>query len=132
MVRKASSSRPRKQPSYRLHKARGCAVVTINGKNRYLGKYNSPESYEKYARLIAQWQANGEAPPIGTCGEVRLELTVSELVLRYLEHAQDYYKDYGDPHHGEISNLRYALRPLLILYGCTLSGQWWRYRNSQE
>ena len=92
MVRKASSSRSRWQPSYRLHKARGCAVVTINGKNRYLGKYNSPESYEKYARLIAQWEANGEAPPIGTCGEVRLELTVSELVLRYLEHAQDYYK----------------------------------------
>ena len=55
--------------------------------------------------------------------EVRLELTVSELVLRYLEHAQDYYKDYGDPHHGEISNLRYALRPLRILYGCTLSGE---------
>jgi hypothetical protein len=33
-------------PSYRLHKTRNCAVVTIDGRNRYLGKYGSPESYE--------------------------------------------------------------------------------------
>jgi len=31
-------------PSYRLHKARNCAVVTIDGKNFYLGPYDSPES----------------------------------------------------------------------------------------
>jgi hypothetical protein len=30
------SNRP---PSYRLHKARQSAVVTINGQNRYLGPY---------------------------------------------------------------------------------------------
>jgi hypothetical protein len=39
-------------PVYRLHKSRGCAVVTINGRNFYLGKHGSPESYEKYSRLI--------------------------------------------------------------------------------
>jgi hypothetical protein len=26
-------------PTYRLHKARNCAVVTIDGKNHYLGPY---------------------------------------------------------------------------------------------
>ena len=40
-------------PSYRFHKARNCAVVTIDGKNHYLGPDRSPESFEKYNRLIA-------------------------------------------------------------------------------
>ena len=30
-------ARPKSQPSYRHHKARNCAVVTIDGKNHYLG-----------------------------------------------------------------------------------------------
>ncbi len=121
MLRKASSSRPRRQPSYRLHKARGTAVVTIDGKNLYLGKYDSPESHEKYARLIAQWQANGRVTPAEPPEGNSSALTVSELILQYLEHAEVYYKDYGDKHHGEISNLRYALRPLRLLYGCISS-----------
>lgn len=123
MFRKASSSRPRRQPSYRLHKARGCAVVTINGKNHYLGKHNSPESYEKYARLIAQWQANGKEFSALTAVESNEDLTVSALVLRYLDFAAGYYKDYGSQNLGEICTLRCAARPLKILYGRTLSSQ---------
>ena len=51
---------PRKKspPSYRLHKARNCAVVTINRRNHYLGPYESAESYAKYARLIADWEVS--------------------------------------------------------------------------
>ena len=41
-------------PSYRLHKARNCAVVTIRGTSHYLGPHGSPGSYEKYARLIGE------------------------------------------------------------------------------
>ena len=41
-------------PSYRFHKAWNCAVVSIDGKNHYLGPYHSPESFEKYNRLIAE------------------------------------------------------------------------------
>ena len=48
--------RTNRPPAYRLHKARNCAVVTIDGKNHYLGPYGSPESHEKYARLIAEWR----------------------------------------------------------------------------
>jgi len=44
----------RKQPTYRFHRAHKCAVVTLNGKNHYLGPWQSPESHEKYARLIAE------------------------------------------------------------------------------
>jgi len=115
MPPKNSRSRPRRQPSYRLHKARGCAVVTINGKNHYLGKYGSPESHEKYARLIAQWQANGMEVALAA-PEGNAALTISGLILRYLDHAEAYYKDYGTRHQGEISNLRQAIRPLNTLY----------------
>jgi hypothetical protein len=45
------TSRP---PTYRLHKPRNWAVVTIEGRNHYLVPYGSPESHEKYARLIAE------------------------------------------------------------------------------
>ena len=47
---------PRKHapPAYRRHKARNCAVVTIHGRNHYLGPYGSKESRERYARLIAE------------------------------------------------------------------------------
>ena len=48
-------SHSRRQPSYRYHKARNCAVVTIDGRNRYLGPFDSPESHQEYARLIAEW-----------------------------------------------------------------------------
>jgi hypothetical protein len=43
-----------RNPSYRYHKARNCAVVTVDGRDHYLGKYDSPESWEKYHRLIAE------------------------------------------------------------------------------
>jgi hypothetical protein len=39
-------------PTYRFHKSRGCAVVTMDGRNRYLGPYGSPESHEAYLALL--------------------------------------------------------------------------------
>ena len=55
--------RPKSQPAYRLHKARNCAVVTVGGKNHYLGPWQSPESHEKYAALIAEWRRAGGTLP---------------------------------------------------------------------
>jgi hypothetical protein len=47
---------PRKKrvPTYRLHKPSGQARVIVNGEHIYLGPFGSPESQEKYARLIAE------------------------------------------------------------------------------
>ena len=46
---------PRKSvPSYRLHKPSGQARTIIDGRHVYLGKYNSPESRQRYARLLAE------------------------------------------------------------------------------
>jgi len=119
MSSRKSSSRSPRQPSYRLHKARGSAVVTIDGKNHYLGKYDSPESHEKYARLIAQWQTNGKELPARNAPEENGELSVSGLVLKYMNYAEGYYKNYDTWHQGEISNLSQAAKPLLNLYGRT-------------
>ena len=57
----------RKIPSYRHHKARNFAVVTLDGKDVYLGEYDSPESRAKYDALIAEWLCRiHEPPPPGT------------------------------------------------------------------
>jgi len=42
-------------PKYRHHKPTGQALVEIRGHRTYLGKHNSPESREKYRRLIAEY-----------------------------------------------------------------------------
>lgn len=49
-------------PSYRLHKLTGQAVVTISGCDHYLGLHDTPESKQKYARLVQEWLVVGRAP----------------------------------------------------------------------
>jgi hypothetical protein len=48
----------RKLPKYRHQKSRGLAVVRLNGKDHYLGKYGTVESRQAYDRLIAHWLAS--------------------------------------------------------------------------
>ena len=43
-----------REPKYRLHKARNCAVVTIAGQDYYLGEFDSPASWEQCHRLVAE------------------------------------------------------------------------------
>jgi hypothetical protein len=49
-------------PSFRLHKASGQAVVTLQGKDTYLGVYGSAESKARYSRLLATWLERGQIP----------------------------------------------------------------------
>jgi integrase len=111
---------PRKKspPSYRLHKARNCAVVTINRRNHYLGPYESAESYEKYARLIADWEApTADQPPtVPVPGAGYSDLSVNEMLLRYWKFAQGYYASNGTPSK-ELACMKEAMRPLKALYG---------------
>ena len=54
---------PERVPRYRRHKATGQAVVTIDGRDIYLGKYRSAASREAYKRKIAEWiQHDGRLP----------------------------------------------------------------------
>ncbi|MGA2254427.1 MAG: site-specific integrase [Thermoguttaceae bacterium] len=120
MPRKTLTKRPSRQPSYRRHKARNCAVVTINGKNNYLGPYDSPESHEKYAHLIAVWKANGQDLSALTSPSPNGDITINALILRYLDFASGYYVKNGEST-GELNNIRHAAAKLKELFGRTLA-----------
>ena len=56
---------PRKRsraPGYRYHMS-GQAVVTLDGRNFYLGEHGTPESWAKYYALLAEYNANGQRMP---------------------------------------------------------------------
>jgi integrase len=95
-------------PSYRRH-ATGQAVVTLNGRDFYLGLHGTEASRSAYDRLIAEWLANGRRPPAPAS-----DLTVAELVVRYLERVDGRYRSASEP-----ITIRSALRPVREAYGPT-------------
>ena len=110
--------RPRKIPSYCRHKSSGRAVVRISGTDEYLGDYGSPESYEKYNRLIAErfpQGPNSQAPVLSTSAS-RGDLTIVELIAAFWPFVTSYYVKNGKPT-SEPNSFRAALRPLKQLYG---------------
>jgi integrase len=115
---------PRKRsariPKYRLHKPTGLAVVRLNGRDIYLGKHGSDQSHQRYEQVIAEWLANQRQ--LAVRREQREStnwISVAELVLAYLEHAEAYYTKNGTPT-GEYNNIRDSVRQLSKLYGRTL------------
>ena len=87
----------KKLPSYRRHKATGQAIVTLFGHDHYLGKYGSPESYESYKRVVAEWvTTRGEASERAIDEQVvRRDLRINELLDAYLRYARSYYVKNG-------------------------------------
>jgi len=108
---------PRKSvPSYRLHKPSGQARTIIDGRHVYLGKYNSPESRQRYARLLAELAQPGrDAEPV-TNDTPKSLLLVSEVLVKYLEYAEVYYSDDGKPGK-EFKGMVDAVAPVNELYG---------------
>ena len=41
-------------PGYRLHRATGVAVVTLNGRVHYVGKHDTAENRAGYDRIIGE------------------------------------------------------------------------------
>jgi integrase len=113
------SVRSLRTPSYRHHKPTGQAVVTLNGKDIYLGRYGSPESRAEYDRLIAEWLSNGRTLLVAASG-TDSDLTINELLLAYLKFAETYYVKNGKPTKEPV-NIGLALRPLRKLYGHTFA-----------
>jgi integrase len=101
-------------PSYRKHKATGQAVVTLNGKDHYLGQHGTKASKTAYDRLISEWIAGGRALPADN-----EELSVSELIVLYWRHAQQHYRKPDGTRTSEQTILKAAMRPLKRLYGTT-------------
>ncbi|MFK7768790.1 MAG: tyrosine-type recombinase/integrase [Mariniblastus sp.] len=112
MARRAGS-RGRAVPKYRLHKSTGKAVVTINGKDIYLGKYDTQESHQKYKQLIADhWAAPGTAPKPTVPDDVD-NVTVSRLAVEYAKHVK---RKHGDDSK-EWKQVRLVLKSIRETYG---------------
>jgi integrase len=101
-------------PSLRLHKPSGRAVVTLNGRDVYLGLWESAESKSAYNRVISEWYAAGKT--LSVAGD---DVTVVELIARFLEHADTYYRRADGTSTGEAETMAVALRPMKELYGRT-------------
>ncbi len=99
-------------PKYRHHKSTNRAVVTLNGHDHYLGKWESPGSRAKYDRLIATWLANDRRLPETQPDGV---ITVGAVLVAFMEHALVYYRKNGEPTK-EVASFREALRPLRQLF----------------
>ena len=110
-----------KVPSYCLHKRSGRAVVRLNGKDHYLGKYGSPESQEQYQRLIQVWLATNNAHAAKKAERVRLKdpgIKIETITLLYRDFAAGYYVKNGKPTK-EFVEMGLALRPVRLLFGNT-------------
>lgn len=101
-------------PRYRKHKQSGQAIVTLNGRDYHLlGPYGTTASKREYDRLLSEWLQRGRhLPP--TVSEVAL--TVTELIVAYLEFAKGYYRKDGKTT-SEYLAIVSALRHVKNLYG---------------
>ena len=100
----------RKIPSYRHQKSRNLAVVRIDGKDHYLGPYDSAESHQAYDRLVAAWLKRRQVK----VGKVA-NITVCELILCFIQHAESYYVKDGKQTR-EFGCIKEACSPVRQLY----------------
>lgn len=98
-------------PKYRRHKPTGQAVVTLCGRDIYLGKHGSAASREAYNRHIAEWMQNDGRPPAR-----EHVATVTEVVVAYTEFATGYYRKDGKPTN-EVRMVKAAVKIVRQLYG---------------
>jgi len=116
------------KPAYRKQSGRDQAVVTlrdaVTGKRKpyYLGRYDSPESHERYHHLVATWEARGRRLPDQPDEPEHRPATgptVSRVLADYMQHVAVYYVD-GDGNptttQGEVKQ---ALAPVRAIYGKT-------------
>jgi integrase len=104
-------------PTIRKH-ASGQAVVTLGGRDHYLGTYGSSEAERSFNTLMAEWFANGNQLPVHRLSESeRGEFTVADLAVRYHEYAQQhYFNAERNKMSGEFDNVRDAFAHVVALY----------------
>ncbi len=99
-------------PKYRLHKAKGLAVVTIGGRDIYLCKYGSAASKSEYRRLVAEHLRSGGACPL----DRQRDISVAEVMVAYVRFAKSYYRKNGESTR-EYEMIRECCRIIKPLYG---------------
>jgi len=103
-------------PKYRKHRASGQAIVTIRGRDHYLGPHGTKASKVAYDRLISEWLAVGRRSTAPQ--QDPTSLTVAELILAYWKFVKGHYVKNGKPT-SEQPAIRWAVKPLKELYGRT-------------
>ncbi|TWU27924.1 tyrosine-type recombinase/integrase [Novipirellula artificiosorum] len=84
-------------PAYRYHIS-GQARVTLDGRDFFLGEYDSPESKAKYFTLLAEYNANGKTMPIATPRQLAdAPVTVRCITAEFREYIEVKYAN--NPHH---------------------------------
>ena len=92
-------------------------MVTLNGKDHYLGTWKTTASKAEYNRLIGEWLAAGRCLPTSRGG---FDLTVAELAAAYWTYAKGYYQKNGQPTR-TLDQIKLAVRLLRTDYGPTLA-----------
>jgi len=104
-------------PKYRRH-ASGQAVVTIGGRDIYLGKHGTQASKQKYSRILAEWLASDRPTTATTASDI----TVTEACAAFLRHAQKHYVKRGEVT-SEVAGYKVLVRQLKELYGNTKAAE---------
>lgn len=78
-------------PKYRLHRASGQAIVSLSGKDWYLGPYGTKASHREYDRVIAEWLARDRQGIASS----NAGLTLVEVCVAYKRFAEGYYHKNG-------------------------------------
>ena len=104
----------RQLPAYRKHKATGQAVVSLGGKDHYLGKWKSAASKAEYNRVTREWVAGGQI-------HVTNDLTLVELLASFKRHARTYYVGPDGTVNKEYRNYVTLSKRLAKMYGTTLA-----------
>jgi integrase len=99
-------------PSYRHHKPSGQAVVTLGGKDFYLGKHNTAASRAEYKRRIAEWTASR-----GTIAAPASDIAVAEVLAAVLRHAKSHYVRPDGSQTSELGLFKLTIKPVNDLYG---------------
>lgn len=103
-------------PKYRKHRASGQAVVTLAGKDHYLGPHGTKTSKLGYDRLIAQWLASGRRLP--TTDPEESPISLVEVLAAYWKFAKGYYRKNGEATN-ELDAMRLVIKAAKSLYGDT-------------
>ena len=97
--------RPRSDaPAYRYHIS-GQARVTLDGKDFFLGEFDTPQSKAKYYALLAEYNANGKRMPKDTAThQAEAPITVQCVTAEYREHIEVKYAN-NEAHRNNLKNL---------------------------
>ena len=110
MLVMSTQERTPRLPSYRRHNPSGQAVVTLSGRDYYLGLYGTNASRSEYDRITAEWLASGRTLQKSTAGN---DYSINEATALYLRFDKGYYLKDGKQT-STINSIKLAVRAEMV------------------